>query len=326
VRADRLLSIVLLLQVHRRMTARELAERLEVSERTIYRDLDALSAAGIPVYAQRGTGGGCLLPDGYRTSLTGLTDPEVQALFVAKPAHLLADLGLGGAAEVALLKLMAALPARARENAEQMRQRIHIDTAGWTRPDDAAPCLPALLEAIWQERKVRITYQRGGDAPYERLVDPLGLVARGSIWYLVAGADGQVRTYRVSRVRAVAATDEPAARPPGFDLAAHWQASSESFRAAIPKFPATLRVHASVFPRLRAAWRYAHVDGAEPPGPDGWVRAAVTFESEEEACGYVLGLAPYVEIVEPAALRERVLTAARDAAALHESAANPAIT
>src|SRR5438477_2763226 len=152
-RADRLVSILLLLQVHRRTTASELAKRLEVSERTIYRDMDALGAAGVPVTAERGVGGGLMLMGPYRTNLTGLNEAEIQALFLTKPSTLLADLGLDKASDAALVKLLAALPSMSRQGAEYVQQRIHIDVQGWNRPEEAVPCLPLLQEAIWQERR-----------------------------------------------------------------------------------------------------------------------------------------------------------------------------
>jgi len=185
-RADRLLSILLLLQVHRRVTARELAKRLEVSERTIHRDMEALSAAGVPVVAERGTGGGWGLLEAYQTNLTGLNEVEIQALFLTRPARLLDDLGLHQASEAALIKLLAALPSLSRRNAEYVRNRIHIDATRWSNQEEAIPYLPTLQDAIWQERKLHITYRRGDDACVERLVDPLGVVPRGvcGTWWL----------------------------------------------------------------------------------------------------------------------------------------------
>ena len=159
-RADRLLSIMLLLQVHKRVTSRELARRLEVSERTIHRDMDALGAAGIPIYAERGIGGGWALSEAYQTNLTGLNEAEIQALFLATPPNLLADLGLHQAADAALIKLLAALPAFSRRDAEFARQRIHVDGAGWLRAREAVPFLSAIQEALWQDRKLILAYQR----------------------------------------------------------------------------------------------------------------------------------------------------------------------
>src|SRR3954452_14821897 len=206
-RADRLLSILLLMQTHRRLTAGALAERLEVSTRTIHRDMEALSMAGVPVYAERGAGGGWVLPDSFRTDVTGLTEAEIQALFVSMPARLLADLGLRQASEGALVKLLAALPAVARHDAEQARRRIHIDGAGWHQSAETVPALGAVQEAVWLDRKIGLSYQRGDGTTIGRVVDPLGLVAKGRLWYLVAAVDGAPRTYRVSRVLAAEILD-----------------------------------------------------------------------------------------------------------------------
>ncbi len=316
-RADRLLSILLLLQTHRRMTAGELARRLEVSERTIYRDMDSLSAAGVPVYMERGSGGGCLLPEGYRTNLTGLSETEIQSLFLATPARLLADLGLRQAAEGALIKLLAALPSVSRRDAEYARQRIHVDSAGWHRSGEVVASLPALQEAIWQERKVRFTYQRGDGASAERLVDPLGLVAKGRVWYLVAATDGDIRTYRVSRVRDACATDEPCARPDGFDLAAYWERSSADFVAALPRYPVTLRVPTDLLPHITGTLPPGRIEQAGEPDADGWVIMRVRFDIEEEAAGYAFRFGTQLEVLEPAALRDRMARTAASVAGFY---------
>lgn len=182
-RADRLLSILMLLQVHSRLTARNLAERLEVSERTILRDMDALSTAGVPVVAERGKGGGWGLLESYQTTLTGLNLAEIQALFLPKPTHLLANLGWSQAFEAALLKLLAALPAANRSQAEAVSQRIHVDPTGWHHWEEEMSTFPILQAAIWQERQLDLDYQRGNGTTVQRLVNPLGLVAKGRIWY-----------------------------------------------------------------------------------------------------------------------------------------------
>ena len=177
-RADRLLSILLLLQVHRRITARDLAKRLEVSERTIHRDMEALSVAGVPVVAGRGTGGGWGLLEAYRTNLTGLNEAEIQAIFLSGPPRLLADLGLDKAAQAALIKLLAALPSLSRHNAEEIRQRIYVDAAGWRQPGETIPFLPRLQEAISLERALRFNYLHGYGIVVERLIKPLVWVSR----------------------------------------------------------------------------------------------------------------------------------------------------
>src|SRR6266496_3161287 len=306
-RADRLLSIVLLLQAHHRLTSRHLAERLEVSERTIHRDMEALSGAGIPVIAERGTGGGWSLLGEYRTNLTGLNEAEVESLFVTKPARLLADLRLEKAAEGALLKLLAALPATYQRGAERVRQRIHVDVTGWTRREEAVPLLPVVQEAIWLERKLRFTYERGpGCAAVERVVDPLGLVAKGSVWYLVAAVGVDRRSYRISRMSSAAVTDDRATFPLDFDLAAYWEESSTVFKSHPPNYTAIFRVAPDALQRLSFAGRFARVGEPGETDSSGWTRVSVGFDVEDMACEYALSFGSQLEVIEPLKLRERV--------------------
>ncbi len=309
-RADRLLSILLLLQVHQRMTARELAQRLEVSQRTIHRDMDALGTAGVPIVAERGTGGGWGLLEEYRTNLTGLSKSEIQVLFLGKPNHLLTDLGLHKASEGASIKLLAALPEIHRRYAEFARQRIHIDVSSWHPTQQNVTLLPVLQEAIWQDRKLRIVYQRNDDN-VERIVDPLGLVAKGSTWYLVACVDGQERNYRVSRIQAASIIDLPCIRPPGFDLAASWSRSASLFTASLPCYPVTIRIAAEVVPQVYQASRQLRVEQVEPADETGWMKLKLQFETEAEARGYILSFGPQVEILEPLSLREQIIQLAR---------------
>ncbi len=316
-RADRLLSILLLLQVHRRLTARELAQRLEVSERTIHRDMEALSSAGIPVVAERGKGGGWGLLEPYQTTLTGLNLAEIQALFLPKPAHLLADLGWHQAFEAALIKLLAALPAMYRQQAEAVRQRIYVDPTGWHLWEEDMSAFPILQEAIWQERQLHLSYQRSDRTIVERLIAPLGLVAKGSVWYLIAAVEGNVRSYRVSRVRDATITDQPFTRPTDFDLAEYWQRSSDEFKASLPRYLVTVRVAPELLPRLRYAGRFARLEQVNPPDADGWVPVSIRFDVEEQACEYVLGFGAQMEVVEPPELRDRVLQLAKQVIAFH---------
>jgi len=325
-RADRLFSIVLLLQSHRQLTSRDLAGRLEVSPRTIHRDMEALSGAGIPVVAERGTGGGWSLLGEYRTNLTGLNEAEIQSLFVSKPSRLLTDLNLEKAAEGAFLKLLAALPSVYRRGAEHACQRIYVDVTGWNRAEEAVPFLHALQEAVRQERRVRILYGRGEcDAATERLVDPLGLVAKGSVWYFVAAAvDGEeVRSYRVSRVLQVEVLDEQCARPPDFDLAEFWEQSSAKFRAHLPQYRARVRVRQEIVARMPYAGRFARIERTGQPDAEGWVEVALRFDVEEMACEYALGFGTQLEVLEPVALREKVLAAARRVVAFYTQNNSP---
>jgi predicted DNA-binding transcriptional regulator YafY len=319
-RADRLLSIMLLLQIYQRLTAGELARRLEVSERTIHRDMEALSTAGVPVVAERGTGGGWALVDGYRTNLTGLNGDEIQTLFAGLPGRLLADLNLGRASDAAHVKLLAALPASSRADAEYARRRIHVDVAGWGSAEEALPHLHTIQEAVWQGRKLLLGYGRDcdGDAPPpERAVDPLGLVAKGSVWYLVARAGTDVRSYRVSRVASARLTDEPAERPEGFDLAAFWAGSVARFREEMPRFDATLRAHKSVLHLMHYAGRFSRVEEASEPDAGGWATVRMRFQFEEDAAGLALGFGTKVEVVEPENLRDKVLKMAEEVVAFY---------
>jgi predicted DNA-binding transcriptional regulator YafY len=307
-RADRLLSILLLLQGGGRMTARALAQRLECSERTILRDMDALSGAGVPVIAERGVGGGWRLLDGYQTKLTGLTATEIQSLFLARPPKLMADLGLKQASDAAWLKLQAALPIEMRAQAEFVRQRILVDARGWRDSAERITSLPLVLEALWRGRRLRFDYatSTSGEAARQRIVEPLGLVARGSIWYLVADRDDQRRTYRVSRIGSAEVLEEPSRRPPGFDLAEHWERAATEFRDKLPRFYATLVAAREALPRIRYYSRRV-----EEETDDGeHVRLRMRFDAEEEALQFALALGASVEVLEPAALRARVLSAA----------------
>jgi predicted DNA-binding transcriptional regulator YafY len=321
VRADRLLSILMLLQTRGRVTAQLLAHELEVSERTIYRDLDALSAAGVPVYAERGPGGGCALVEGYRTTLTGLTRDEVRALFMLSIPAPLAELGVSGALRAALLKLAAALPAGRRSEEERVRQRIHLDPEGWPAHEEPVPHLRTIQEAVWQDRRLYLTYRLPLGAEVEWLLDPYGLVAKASAWYLMAAREGHLRVLRVSRVLAARLADETFGRPAGFDLVEDWRkwcAESEQNR---PTFVVRARVAPEVVPYLaRHLGEQAEeaIAAGQPAGEGGWVEMVLSFESLEAAREQILGYGRAVEVLAPWILRESVLDFSRQIVALYE--------
>jgi len=312
-RADRLLSIVLLLQAHHRLTSRSLAERLEVSERTIHRDMEALSGAGIPVIAERGATGGWSLMSDYKTTLTGLNESEIQSLFLTKPTKVLADLNLERAAEGALLKLLASVPTSYRNGVERSRKRIYVDVTGWARRDEAVPLLPVLQESIWLERQLSFTYERGFDCdPVMRVLSPLGLVAKGSAWYLVGSIDNQLRSYRVSRITDAEVLDQPAQFPEEFDLEQFWQQSTTKFKTNLPNYRATFRVSPDVFPRLPFAGRFARVGEAGATDAQGWIEVEVGFDVEEMACEYALSFGSKLEVIAPNSLRTKVIEMAQE--------------
>jgi predicted DNA-binding transcriptional regulator YafY len=322
-RADRLLSILLLLQAQGRLSARVLAERLEVSERTVHRDMEALAIAGVPVWAQPGRHGGWELADAYRTDLTGLTEAELRSLVIAGSPSLLGSLGLDDALDRAITKVLATLPETRRRAAESARGYLHIDPAGWRRTEEAAPLLPVLDTALRTGRRIVIRYERGTDhVVVERTVDPLGLVAKGSVWYLVAAVDGESRTYRASRLRGVDILDDPADRPADLDLAEVWTVSQQAFREALPSIHWTMRCSARVLPRLRLGWRYAAIIDEAPADADGWVTLRCRADSIDVAIECALGLGSDAEVLEPADIAAAVVDRARAVVARADGAAH----
>jgi predicted DNA-binding transcriptional regulator YafY len=304
-RADRLLSILLLLQSHRRLTGRQLAKRLEVSARTVHRDMEALSAAGVPVFALRGPHGGWHLDEDWRTRVPGLDESELRALLMAQP-RLLGDARLARAAESALDKLTASLPVALRERAASIRQRLYVDTTGWNGTVENLSMLPTVQEAVSRDLKLQIRYRPPGRPSSERTVNPLGLVAKSSTWYLVAGTSDGLRTYRVSRIEEAKLLDSPSERPSDFALAAYWKSSTVELRSGRPRYQATLRLEPSEAERLRSWRTVSPVEGEKTSGEAEWVTLSVQFDDEEQARFIALGLSPRVEVIEPASLRDRV--------------------
>jgi predicted DNA-binding transcriptional regulator YafY len=323
VRAERLVSIVLLLQTRGRMTALDLAQRLGVSERTIYRDMTALSLAGIPVFAERGPGGGCGLVEGYRTNLTGMNEAEVRTLLLASAPGPLADLGLGSALDAALLKLLAALPATQRATAERMRERVYLDAASWGHSGEVEPFLSALHTAVWDERRVRISYRKSSGDRVERVVDPLGLVAKASVWYLVAAERERTRVYKVSRVLDLVVLDEPCTRPENFDLARYWTESSTRFKASWGSYAATVRASPDLvagLPQIYGDSAYALLERAGPPDEVGWVTLTMVFDSMDSALARMVSFGALAEVLDPPELRARVIALAHELVTFYAAA------
>jgi predicted DNA-binding transcriptional regulator YafY len=325
-RASRLVQLLLLLQTTGKMTASRLATELEVSVRTIYRDIEALSGAGVPIYAEAGPGGGVRLVDGYRTRLTGLTAEEAEALALSGLPGAASELGLGTVLAAAQLKVDAALPPELRSRAVRMRERFHLDAPGWFAREELVPHLAVLSRSVWEEQRVEIRYKKW-DGEVKRVLDPLGLVLKAGVWYLVAlsGRTRSVRTFRVSRVVAVRDLNEPAQRPDDFDLATQWAASSEAFVESWPK----LEVHARVQARMLWALRHAldpggaqrAIDGASTPDEHGWVNVTLGYETVEMAVHELLRFGGELEVLDPPEARDLMATTA--AAVIERYAAAP---
>ncbi|MGH9212398.1 MAG: helix-turn-helix transcriptional regulator [Acidimicrobiales bacterium] len=303
-RADRLLSIVLLLQSRRRLSASQLAAELEVSARTIYRDVVALSSAGIPIYADAN---GYRLVDGYQTQLTGLTAEEARGLVLAGLPVAAADLGLAEAVAAAQLKLSAALPAAQRELAARMRQRFYLDAPGWYEDGDTSDHVGLIADAVWRQRVIRVRYENWTRTVEHRL-EPYGLVLKAGRWYLVGRVARGIRTFRVSQIHELVMLDEEFAWPEVFDLATHWREQVIEFRSRLHQGDALVRLHPDAIERLphlmgRAVAEAAAAGEAQP---DGWIVARVPIETEGHAEAQFLRLGAQVEVLEPASLRERL--------------------
>ncbi len=309
VKSGRLVSILLLLQTRGRMTAAQLAEELEVSVRTVYRDVEALSAAGVPLYGDAGHAGGYRLLDGYRTRLTGLTADEAEALFLAGAPGPAAQLGLGSVLAAAQLKVRAALPQELRIHADRISGRFHLDAPGWYADADETPYLPAVADAVWNSRVLHVLYRRWREpTDVERRLEPYGLVLKAGRWYVVAGPEP--RTYRVDQILRLTATGEEFTRPDGFDLAAHWAAYQRDFHDRLYRGEAVVRLAPGV--TLDRAVNHRTENG-------GWTRADVPIESVDHAHAEFLRLGTGIEVLEPPELREKI---ARTVAELAERYGN----
>jgi predicted DNA-binding transcriptional regulator YafY len=309
-RASRIVQLLLLLQTRGRLTAAQLAEELEVSVRTVYRDVDALHAAGVPLYGEAGHAGGYQLIEGYRTRLTGLTENEAESLFLTGlpgPAH---ELGLGAEVAAAWLKLTASLPPELRDRATRIQQRFHLDAPTWYAEPDDTPALAAAADAVWRERRIHIHYTRWR-TPTEvtRTVDPYGLVLKAGRWYLVA-ASKRISTYRVAQIQSLTVLDEGFQRPAGFDLAAYWADYLTDFDARRHIDTATVRISPDLRERLvdtvEPAFQRAVAETASAPDEDGWVTAVVPVEKPDHAHRLLLGFGADIEVLAPASLRERI--------------------
>jgi predicted DNA-binding transcriptional regulator YafY len=303
-RAERLLRIVFALQARGRVTAGELATELEVSTRTIQRDMEALSGAGIPVFATRGGDGGWALLKDYRTSLTGLTAQDVVSIAVGRPPGLLSELGLADPGEGPVLKLMEAISPSARRQAEHARERIHIDLASWGHV--GPPILPVLQQAIWEDRLISMRYR---ESRSHFTVAPLGLVSKGGTWYLVASRAEKARTYHVARVHDAVLTDEVFERPEDFDLAGYWERSEREYTETFPTYVAKLRVRGDAL--VRVGWTWAKSKNVSEPNRDGWTNVELDLQDEETALRTVRLLGNDVIVRAPASLRRLALREAQ---------------
>jgi predicted DNA-binding transcriptional regulator YafY len=303
VRASRLVSFLLVLQTRGQLNAVELAGLLGVSERTVQRDAQALAEAGVPIVSVRGPAGGYRLERGYRTKLTGLDAAEAEALFVG-PA---AEPELGRELAAARLKLIASLPAELQERAGRAARLFHVDTRGWFREEDRVPHLPVIAGALWRGRRLEIRY-REGPAVVSRRLDPLGLILKAGVWYLLAQRRGEERVYRVSRIVSARERAESGTRPQGFDLAAAWASRSEAFERSRTRIDVTVRIPRG---QLRYLRKPRIVEEGERP------TVIAQFEGLEHAFRALLAYGPEAEVIRPRELRERIAAAAAETVSVY---------
>lgn len=316
-RASRLLAILILLQLRVRLTARQLAEEFEVSERTIYRDVDELSAAGVPVYGDRGPGGGFRLLEGYRTRLTGMSADEAEAMLMIGLPGPAAALGLGQAAQRAKDKLLASLAAPAIEGAGRIGARFHLDPVDWYRSEEAVPFLPGLARALLDQRVVEIRYESWTGVRDWR-IEPLGLVLKAGSWYCVAISGSRTSTFKVANMASCAVGDSRFERPPDFDLASHWTASLARFEAELRPRMATLRATPAGLERLKRLGAYAaQAAAAGEPGSDGWLELDLPIEADCQAALALIGMGGEIEVLSPPGLRAEMGRLASRIATLH---------
>jgi predicted DNA-binding transcriptional regulator YafY len=313
------------LQTRGRMTATELAAEFEVSVRTIHRDFDQLSAAGIPVYAERGRNGGFRLRDGFRTTLTGLTQEEAEALFLTGLPGPAAHLGMAGILSSTRLKLMAALPANLQHGAEKAAKRFHLDPTGWFKAADLLPSLRVVAAAVWGDRRLKLRYRNSyGGIPTVRTVGPLGLVLKGGVWYLVAQSGTSIRTFRAARIYDAEVCNQAFDRPKGFDLAAHWELAARDYEASVYREHAEVRLSPRGLELLdllgphvvaAAAKTSRNLDRA------GWARCTIPIESLEGGVRELMRLGADVNVIGPPALRARMAATAACIVGIHASRA-----
>ena len=318
-RADRLLSLVLLLEARGRATAQAIAAELEVSVRTVYRDLDALAAAGVPVRTESGPGGGCRLMEGYRFPLRGLRPDEAEALLILGVPGVLRELGLDRALDAAQRHIRITTADRENEGGAAL---VHLDMPRWFGGQEEVPCLRDLARALRARQRLAIRYlPRDGVADARpRVVGPLGLVNKAGLWYLVASSAGGVRdrpgvrVFRVARIASARVLAEPFERPPGFDLAAFWRRWSAEFEASRPRIPVTLRASPgalAAFGEIFGQVAEPALAAALPPDEDGWRVVMLSFEHERAAVGRLAGFGDQVEVVSPPSVRAGLVATAR---------------
>ncbi|TLS36827.1 helix-turn-helix transcriptional regulator [Pseudalkalibacillus caeni] len=311
-RADRLISILLLLKKRGKVTTKELAQELEVTQRTIHRDMEALISAGIPIFSERGKGGGWSIMDNWQNRLSWLKNEEVQSLFIPSSNNLLADLGFNEISEKAREKLYSSVPYQHKEEAIKLWERVYIDTSTWKDRTEHQAFITDIKRALFNEKKLKIIYEKYNGKSDERIIEPLGLVSKGDKWYLVALKKGEYRNYRVSRIKSVIMLDEEFTYPSYFNLQSYWKKSKKEFVNNLPRYIVQVKVLSSIIPRLKFTGKFVEVIEVGNNDIDQWLPVTLSFHSEEEAVEYIFGFGNKMKVANPVHLKDTLIIMAKD--------------
>jgi len=311
-RADRLIRIMVLLQNHTKMTTKELASELGVSERTILRDMDALTLSGIPVVAERGKTGGWRLMDHFRSQLSGLKLQDMKALFILPSEQMLEDLGVQIDVGDLRSNLLASLPSSIKAEGRHYLEKLYVDTSTWKSSKDKSDVFLIVQKALWEDKKLSLTYRKTDGDSSERVVCPLGLVAKGSVWYLVAlNENGEYRNLRLSRIVQAVGVDETFTRPQHFSLSDYWKQSKINFVESLPSYKVEVLAAPTIINRMTFTDKFVNISAIGTVQNDSWVPVTLDFNTEQEAIAYVLGYGGAMKVVQPKVLSEKIVQQAK---------------
>ncbi|ARI78989.1 helix-turn-helix transcriptional regulator [Halobacillus mangrovi] len=318
-KAERMIKILILLQYGETLSTPELANELEVSERTIHRDMESLSAAGIPVYSQRGKAGGWRLIDDWKQKLSWLKEKELQSLFLPPAEKILTDLDIDISSKEVKNKLLLSLPEHSRQQARSLWERIYVDMGTWKNTQtDITAAMETLQDVVMNEQKAKILYKKANGDEKESIIQPLGLVAKASTWYVVAmNENGDYRSYKVARIKQISKEEDYFERPADFDLASYWKNSKKTFAETLPNFSVEVKVSTSAYKRIMFTGRFV-TKTSEKGTEDGWAYVELTFQTEEEAVNFILGFGNQILVVSPKDLISKVTDRAKEVLTLYQ--------
>lgn len=318
-RAERLLNIMILLQTQGKMTTKELSNKLEVSQRTILRDMDALSISGIPVFAERGKTGGWRLMDNFRSQLAGMKLEDMKSLFILPSDQMLEELGLLTGKLDIRQKLLASLPSATQNEAQNFLEKIYLDTGTWKPSKDVTSVLHSIQNALWQDKKLKIEYEKTNGNRSKRILCPLGLVLKGSVWYLVAMNDAnEFRSFRVSRIIQVEMLSDCFTRPQHFSLPQYWKQSKLNFVESLPSIEVKVLAHKELLGRMLFTDKFVEQIHEDICSREQWVRLSLQFNTEQEAIEYIIGFGGRMKLLEPADMIPEIIQQAKSVIKMHE--------